>query len=583
MNVIHVLPQRLASQIAAGEVIDRPASVVRELIDNAIDAGTDRISVEIGRGGRASIRVADRGVGMSREDLALCVERHATSKIRSAEDLSAIRTLGFRGEALPSIASVSRFSITSRPHHEIAALRLEMEGGGRSTITEAGAPPGTTVEVRDLFFNLPARRKFLRADRTEGRYVVDTVTQMAMPYPEIAFELEEDGRELLSLPASDKPLIRLSALVGRDVAEAMSDLKSEWGGFRVRVFTAPGEFSRKRPDRLLIYVNRRCIRDRLIHRAVMDAYGQRLMRGQYPQALVFIEMDPEEVDVNVHPTKQEVRFRNAQAVFRAVFETVQRSFGAPLTAAFAGAAPPRMDAATPPMEQAFRFRAAEPERTYGPMASDPSDPPPWRFIPEEEPEAPGGEDRPLSVIGQLGRSYILCEAAEGLVMVDQHAAHERVVYEALKEQVRDGRLATQAHLFPLEIELGAREARTALEQREQLLRVGIELDHFGGHTFLVRAVPAVLKDRDWRKLLSDLLVLAEEGRTLSGEDLLDRMLITMACHGAIRAGDRLVREEMERLLEQLKGLDVPDHCPHGRPVFRQIRYTELERMFKRSV
>lgn len=580
MNVIEVLPQRLASQIAAGEVIDRPASVVRELVDNAIDAGTDRVIVEVQNGGRTGIKVADRGVGMSREDLALCVERHATSKIRSAEDLFAIRTLGFRGEALPSIASVARFAITSRPHHELAAFRLEMEGGGNRTIIEAGAPPGTTVEVRDLFFNLPARRKFLRADRTEGRYVVDTVTQMAMAYPEIAFDLKEDGREVLSLPASDNPVVRLSALVGREVAEAMADLKGEWGGFKVRVFTAPGEFGRKRSDRLLIYVNRRYIRDRLIHRAVMDAYGQRLMGGQYPQALIFIEMDPEEVDVNVHPTKQEVRFRNAQAVFRAVSETVRSSFGAPLTASFAKTASPQAPAPPPPVEQPLRFRTAEPERSYGPM---PSDSPQWRFVPEEEPEVPAGDDLSVSVIGQLGRTYILCETGEGLLMVDQHAAHERVVYEALKGQVRDGRLTTQAHLFPLEIELGARDARTALEQREQLLRVGIELDHFGGNTFLVRAVPAILKDREWRKLLTDLLALLDEGRSLGAEVVLDRMLITMACHGAIRAGDRLVREEMERLLQQLKGLEVPDHCPHGRPILRRIRYTELERMFKRTV
>ncbi len=574
MSIIRILPEKVASQIAAGEVIDRPASVVRELMDNGIDAGADRIRIEIEGGGKSVIRVMDNGAGMTKDDLLLCVERHATSKIKTARDLFSIRTLGFRGEALPSIASVSKLEITSRPHDCIEGYRITISGGRFHNIQEAGAPAGTTVVVKNLFFNVPARRKFLRSNHTETDHIVDIVSRIALPFSRIGFKLEERGKPLLNLPASTRMMPRLHHLMGRKVAEAIIEAEETQDGVTVKAFLAPAEFARSRGDRLFVYVNGRNIRDRLVTRAVLEGYGQRLMKGQYPQAAIFLEMDPSMVDVNVHPAKLEVRFHDSRLVYQAIEAAIDKT----LKRSFHGL----VDQVH--MERAERFRPVQDSL----LASEPR----WPYADyEEKKRAPlgpqGGEDRALRqireaprVIGQLGNTYILCQTGEGLLMVDQHAAHERVIYESLRKGLEASKVEIQSLLIPYRLDLSTKEKRVVLAKGGQLSDYGIDLDHFGGNTFLLRAVPAYLKNVNWDTFVSELIGALDEGG--GDQDLVrDRVLTVVACHGAIRAGDPLDLEEMELLLNQLAEMELPTNCPHGRPVFKQFTYRELERMFRR--
>jgi DNA mismatch repair protein MutL len=573
MNTIRILPEKVASQIAAGEVIDRPASVVRELIDNSIDSGADRIVVHIENGGKRSIRVSDNGAGMSRDDLLLCVERHATSKIETASDLFSVKSLGFRGEALPSISSVSRMQITSRPRDQLSGHRLKISGGKLTSMEETGAPPGTVVEARDLFFNIPARRKFLRTPKTETDHVVDTFSRIALPFRQINFKLEDGGKMLMNLPSSDQQLARLSALMGRKVAESITESKSSIHDVEVTVYAAPWELSRTRSDRLFAYVNGRNIRDRLVTRAIMEGYGQRLMKGHYPQAVVFLKIDPETVDVNVHPTKQEVRFHNSTHVFEAIVSTIEKAVSRPLHSLY--------------IEGHDQDKWSVHEFQSPSLVSEPSP----QFLQETLPlTAPfeKAEDKKAGIgefpqiIGQLGNTYILCQIKGGLLIVDQHAAHERVLYENLKKGFDASHIESQTLLVPHRIELTMKETRIVEEKGEQLSGLGLELDHFGGNTYLLRAVPDLLKDVEWDSFISELLAALGEGE-MEYEDLLDRVLTVMACHGAIRAGYHMTSEEITHLFGQLEEMDLPTNCPHGRPIFKHFTYYEIEKMFKRVV
>jgi DNA mismatch repair protein MutL len=576
MNAIRILPETVASQIAAGEVVDRPDAIVRELMDNSIDAGSDRVVVTIESGGKRSIRVSDNGLGMSKDDLLLCVERHATSKIRTASDLLSVRSLGFRGEALPSIAAVSRLQITSLPQGQLTGHRLKISGGKLLAIEETGAPQGTTVEVRDLFFNIPARRKFLRAVRTETDHIVDTFCRIAVPFPQIAFRLDDGPKTILHLPASEDPVARLSGLLGRSTAAAMTT--SERGGddLRVTVHAGPPDLSRTRADRLYVYVNRRNIRDRFVTKAILDGYGRRLMKGQYPQAVVFIDVDPQEIDVNVHPTKQEIRFRNASRVFQAIVATVEQAL-ASLPQPFPNGG---LAGCNGPPPSAHAVVVSEPMWAYVPGAGEDGTPS-HEGSAGPPPHTSMGRPTPR-IIGQLGETYILCETGNGLMMVDQHAAHERIVYERLKESLAAGNIEIQNLLIPLEIELSAKETRIMLDKGKDLKRFGLDFTHFGGNTFLLTAVPALLNNVDWPAFISELIPqLAEE--TSDQVDPFDACIMLMACHGAIRAGQPLNPVEIERLLSELGKMDLPTNCPHGRPVFREISYHDLEKMFKRVV
>ncbi|MFP3928667.1 MAG: DNA mismatch repair endonuclease MutL [Desulfobacteraceae bacterium] len=576
MTRIRVLPESVATRIAAGEVVERPASVVRELMDNSIDAGADRIEVTIEGGGRKLIRVSDNGLAMGRDDLLLSVERHATSKVRDMEDIFSVATLGFRGEALPSIASVSRMEITSRPREQVSGHRLIIKGGDLQSIDEVGAPPGTTVSVRDLFFNTPARRKFLRTARTEASHVMEVFSRIALPFNEVHFRLLDGDKAVLSYPDSDDRRERLSMLVGRDVADRMKEISAEWGSIAIRGYAAPPELSRSRGDRILVYVNGRSVRDRLVARAVMEAYGQRLMKGRYPQAILFLELPPSSVDINVHPAKQEVRFREAGTLYNALVSAVQGSLNQET------------------LGRGIRYeRTADPGSGWGeaPMGWEQTgieEAPPQgggRSLWQRDHQDHGGSTRPsLQVIGQLGGTYILCQSDEGLVLVDQHAAHERIVYEELRDRLSGAALEVHAFLIPKRFELSLQEAGLVARHSEALRRLGLELEPFGAGTVLLRSVPTQLMNVDLDRFIEELLpLLKEKGDDLGREEGFHELLTVMACHGAIRAGEPLSEQEMASLLQELQGTGLYTNCPHGRPIFKKFTWGELERMFKRIV
>jgi DNA mismatch repair protein MutL len=572
MSVIRVLPEKVALQIAAGEVIERPASVVRELLDNSIDAGADMITVRIEKGGGRLIKVSDNGGGMGSDDLLLCIERHATSKIHSISDLSAIKSLGFRGEALPSISSVSRMEITSRQGGELVGHRLKVHGGKLISMEETGAPPGTVVLVEDLFFNTPARRKFLRTLKTETDHIVDAVSRIALPFTHIHFRLDENERTVLNLPASKELPDRIAELLGRHVAVSMEETVQENDRLGIRAYLASPDQSRNRGDRIFIYVNRRNVKERLITRALMEGYGSRLMKGRYPQAVILLDIDPAEADFNVHPAKQEVRFSNGRHVYDSVLTAVMNGLGRRMQ--------PLMD------ERPRTFPV--PVKTAPPVQNSMPGPE-WRYTIREPPAGPENRvgERPFGygparIIGQLKNTYILCECEQGFVMIDQHAAHERVLFEGLKQAYQRSSPEMQRLLIPFTLEVSPGDRRVLEERLELLGAVGFDIEHFGGDTFILRSVPSILADAGWDRFVMDIIpVLQEQSPDRGSEQTMDRILAAMACHGAIRAGQRLSEEEMNTLLSQLEELETPTHCPHGRPVSRSFTLYEIEKMFKR--
>ena len=581
MSMIRILPEKVASQIAAGEVIERPASVVRELMDNSIDAGAEKIFVLVANGGKNLIRVADDGAGMHRDDLLLCLERHATSKIHSVHELFTIKTLGFRGEALPSVSAVSRMEILSRRHDELIGHRLKVAGGKIKSLEETGAPAGTTVEAADLFFNTPARKKFLRASGTETDHIIDTFARIALPFVSIHFRLDDGDKTLLNLPSSLEEINRLAALFGRDVAGSMIEGALEGENFRIRCFVASPEASRGRGDRIFVYVNKRNVRDRLLTHAVMEGYGRRLMKGRYPQVVLFMDMDPSLVDVNVHPTKQEVRFREGRQVHDAIRSVIHKALGERTyhtieTGAASGAEPAQPGQSLFAMaEQATEYGW---EKPYG----DPRPSEGGHASLTDQPTARLFGDR-LEIIGQLKNTYLLCQVEDGFLMIDQHAAHERVLYEKLRRSAAESVAESQAFLIPPSLEFPPKEARILSRHLDQLKKLGMEIEPFGGNTFLIRAVPGAMIHANWMDFLKELSPILEKDPDLSSQDTLDAMLSVMACHGAIRAGARLSFDEMRHLLRDLAGAELPTHCPHGRPIFKKFTFYEIEKMFKRVV
>ena len=575
MGKIRILSEQVANQIAAGEVIDRPASVVRELLDNSIDAGADRIDVKIEEGGKRLIRLRDNGSGMDKEDMLLALERHATSKITTFSELFSIKTLGFRGEALPSICSVSRVEIISRPADQLIGYRVKASGGVIESIDETGCPVGTIIEARDLYFNTPARRKFLKSERTETGQIIDTLSRIILPFTHIHVRVDDSEKTLLNLPASDNELNRLSVLFGRDVAISLTDTCREVEGIKIRSYMASPDLSRNRGDRIYIYINNRNIRDKLAIRAIMEAYGQRLMKGRYPQVVVFLEIDPSSVDVNVHPAKQEVRFHQGHSVYMAISSTIEKALRDQFSShPYAGY---QMSAATTVTKYTSRARMAEPTWEYhGGEKGEIKD----KKI--EITQAPLLKELP-QIIGQLKDTYLLFQGRDGLLLVDQHAAHERILYETLKKNYLASKVERQTFLIPIRLELSLKEGGILLEKIEEMAALGFELEHFGGSTFLLRSVPSILVNVEWQAFLMDLIPILGEEELLVNERAMDRLLTVMACHGAIKAGQKMSHREINMLIEQLDEMDLPTNCPHGRPVFRKFSYYEIEKMFKRVV
>jgi DNA mismatch repair protein MutL len=590
MGIIGRLPEAVANQIAAGEVVERPASVVKELLENAIDAGATRIDIDVTGGGIELIRVTDDGSGMTREDAELAVERHATSKIRQASDLCFVTTLGFRGEALPSIASVSRFLLTTRAKGEDEGTRVAIEGGRRTEIGAAGAAPGTSIEVRDLFYNVPARRKFLKTTATEMSHISEAISRLALARPTVGFKLRSDGREILDVPAAQAsdPRGRIGRILGRPVADRLFPIAPDDRphAIEVRGFVSAPDLSERTARGLHVFVNGRYVRDRTIQHAIEDAYRTLLERGRHPVVVLGIEMDPAKVDVNVHPQKTEVRFQQSGEVHRAVSGVVSRAL---LEQPWLG----ENDRPEPIVRRyvlgaqsagfiEHKTRVADAARSLGRFADPPL--PAWEPMPAQvDVPIATGRFGSLEPVGQVMATYLVCQGPGRMVIVDQHAAHERIAFEKMRKEHAKKSVTAQPLLVPLSIELDPVRSSAAHDAIEKLMRLGIELEHFGGSTWRVKSHPAALGSADLESLVLDLLdELKDVGETTPLVEVVDAMLSCAACHTVVRAGDRLTPREIKELLAQMDEIDFGAHCPHGRPVFQEWSEHDLAAMFHRT-
>jgi DNA mismatch repair protein MutL len=576
MPRVRILPEILSNKIAAGEVVERPASVVKELVENAIDAQSTAITVEVEKGGRTAIRVSDNGIGMDRDDALLALERYATSKIFDEQDLFSIASLGFRGEALPSIAAVSEMEIVTRSESERAGVRIKIEGGHIKDVSEVGVPRGTVMTVNRLFFNTPARRKYLKTDRTEMGHVSDTVTRIAMAWPRIHFKFFHDGRSLGNWAARSSIGDRIVDVLSHDLENDLMPVDHKSGDATVGGFVASPEVTRSTSRGQYAYVNGRFVRDKLLTHAIMEGFSGKLVKGSFPVTVLFITTPPEQVDVNVHPTKTTVRFQAPQLVhdlvvtgIRKALEPLSRpSWGRPAGKTYP---PPRM------LSRADQSEIRETGRPGQPSFSRPS---PTHTPGLWEKKTFGS----LTVIGQLHNTYILCESDQGLVMIDQHAAHERIVFEELKKGYAASKIATQPLLLPEKLELGYREAEVIEQLQDDLGRVGVDIAPFGGNTYLIRSVPQILIDAPIKRLVLEVIDTAVALGVKTGfEGAVDDCLAVMACHSAVRAKKKLSREEMEHLLRQMDMCEDPSHCPHGRPTVIRRSLDAIEKDFKRRV
>jgi len=614
-RLIHILPEQIASQIAAGEVVERPASAVKELIENSLDAGARSVSVEVEAGGRALIAVADDGAGMGREDAILSLRRHATSKIRDAADLSAIRTLGFRGEALASIASVSRLVLRTRLAADPQGIELLAEGGEIGATRECALAPGTRIEVRELFFNTPARLKFLKTVATEQGAIAETVQRLALANHAVAFRLCADGRVIYDLPRAGSLLERFRQLFGERLAAAMLPFEGARDGVRVAGLAAQSQHSFPTARMLLGFVNRRAVRDRILMRAVTQAYQTLVPRGRYPAVALFVELRPELVDVNVHPMKSEVRFRNSGAVFEICHGALrdrladQRADDADEVAAALPSGRLAMAAVTHP-----EFTLAPVAERANPAGALPvaeanghREPRLLRLVPDAR-ETPRPQQPPLGlgfgaqahrgapecaagipdysklkIIGQLFAGYIVLEGPDGLMLVDQHAAHERITFERLRAELGAGGVRVQALLTPATLELNPARVVMVEASLAELGAIGFELEAFGPATLLLKGAPAVFGAESGLRLLTDMVEsLGEPGLRARGETAFEEWLKQLACHGSIRVGRHLDFPEIAALLAELDRTEFKTNCPHGRPVHIQFGRGQLERMFRRS-
>jgi DNA mismatch repair protein MutL len=681
MNRIHLLSEQVANQIAAGEVIERPASVVKELVENALDAQAARVTLEIQAGGRSLIRVTDDGTGMSRDDALLCLERHATSKIQKAEDLAAIVTMGFRGEALPSIASVSRFTLTTRERDGSSpeGTQVVVNGGKIVEVKAAGSATGTSIEVRQLFFNLPARRKFLRTEETEAAHIQHYLTLAALAYPEVAFTFQKDGRLVWQLPAQKSGAAissrlealreRLRSLLGEekllpvnftaaldesvkpeeaDIFETAHPEKSagdpglspvtRHSSLKVWGFIGSPGVSRATREGQHLFVNRRPVENRGLNYALLEGYHTALMKGRYPVCCLFLEIDPAAVDVNIHPAKREVKFHREFEIRKFVAQAVQetllafhggesaaeskrrgeppggRSSATPKLSGPSAASPHQASVATPPLpnfpEKLKPSPAIEPPKSPGeqpplrmgfapakPATIEPQTPssavhppsspetePPSAISQLPSPSATPLLNVPLRLVGVIGKLYAVLESDRGLVLLDQHAAHERILFEQMLNRLEQNSTApSQKLLLPETIELPARDANFLREQLIALTRLGVGLSEFGERTFLLDALPPFVKTADARRFVLDLVdELKAAGREVNLARLGEHTIAKTVCRHAVKANDPLAGAELENLVEDLRRCAMPYTCPHGRPTLIEMNYRELEKKFGRT-
>lgn len=643
MSKIRILSDSLASQVAAGEVVERPAAVIRELVENSLDAGAMHVTVEVQRGGTALIRITDDGSGMDREDALLCLERHATSKIRTKEDLAAIRTFGFRGEALPSIASVSRFRLATREREALSGTEIEVLGGKLSAVKDHGGASGTVIEVRSLFFNVPARRKFLRTEATEYAHIEQQFRLHAIANPRAAFTLIRDGAVAFHLPATEDMLERIRGLVGEELVSRLIKLPEvDHLGVSVSGYVGGPGLSRSSRQQQITFLNGRPIESPAINYGLKEGFHNALMKGQYPVTFLFLEMDAHAFDINVHPAKKEVRFHDGFAVREAVARSVKRALetgsklptghlpgaqrplvkhvpaeqtemvipapvsvmpvarSAPRERVFSDERSPSLvEARKPPIETMVareamplprtrdltvepipQKEAEDAARLESPQATSPKVLQPQEELPEQ---APTPRVPSFRIIGVLHKLYVLMESAEGLVLMDQHAAHERVNFEKMRKAMEQGGVPSQRLLMPLTLQTSPKDADLLSRNLEALARLGIEAEPFGPNTFKVEALPTFLKTDDplaWLdQVIEELQGLSSKTSSLRlGED----MIATTVCRHSVKANDRLSMPELQALLNDLFACEMPYCCPHGRPTLIQMSINELERKFGRQ-
>ena len=572
---IKILPEIVASQIAAGEVVERPASVVKELIENAIDAGAKKIVIKTRQAGKREILISDDGIGIPAEELPLALARHATSKLSSADDLLNIQTLGFRGEALASIGSVSRLQITSKTADQEVALRLSMDGGRINPPVAVPAPTGTEVQVEDLFFNVPARLKFLKTDNTENRQITGLVTRYAMAYPNIRWSLEQDGRLIFQTTGSGNQKEILQELYGTQDAKELLPIEFSAQEISIKGYVSSLSLSRSHRRDITLFVNGRWVQDTSLTAAVIKAYNTMLMVGRYPVAILFIQLPPNRVDVNVHPSKAEVRFREPDQLFSALQRGIRRGLlaYAPIpeinTRVLWGRQPSSDITLQPAQDSALWESRANESKVVSEELKPESAPLPLEHLPL------------LRLVGQVASTYLVAEGPDGLYLIDQHAAHERVLFDQLMAQYRAAAVPTQALVQPVVVEMSTEKALVLTPQLPVLQKLGFEVEEFGPNAFVVRAVPAIALDADPRAVLNALVEDFEENEEPLGEEVEARIAARVCKRMAVKAGKQLSESEQRNLLLNLEACTSPRTCPHGRPTMIHLSAALLERQFGR--
>jgi DNA mismatch repair protein MutL len=610
---IQILPDDLANQIAAGEVVERPASIVKELVENSIDAGATRINIEIEEAGKKSIRVSDNGSGMEPEDARLAFERHATSKIQSAGDLECIRSLGFRGEALPSIASISRVRMATGTGKGRNGIEVSIEGGGDSRVKEIAFSKGTTIEVNQVFYNTPARQKFLKRDSTEAAHITQVVQQQALAHPEIQFSLHHNGRELLTTLPTDQGLYRIAELFGADLSKELIRVEKNDGTYRIEGFISSPVYTRSNRNTQYCFINSRFVRDRILLSATQQGYSHLLPRGQHPVLFLFMTMDPGLLDVNVHPAKAEVRFAFQQDVYRFVSHAVQ------------DALQQNEKSFTTLSDDSATGQGREQQPSYDVIGHPPASVPSGGPVSGPSQTEPGGGDwsrglealyrpapsadrvrgveadprqiaffgqKPTPVsdlvfsefepVGQLNNSFILMQGPKGVLVVDQHIAHERVLYERFREAAENKKVEVQDLLFPLAVEFPSAEAQALSEHLESLRELGMHLEPFGKDGFLLRSVPAVLKNHDQESIVREVagrLIREEKDHTLQNK--MEDIMIMMSCRNAIKVNHPMELDQIRKLMHDLEQTQMPYTCPHGRPIALLFEMNDILRKFQR--
>lgn len=586
MANIVVLDEITANKIAAGEVVERPASVVKELVENALDAGSTQIKIDIAQGGAKSIQITDNGAGISPAEVQLAFQRHATSKITAASDLEAIRTLGFRGEALPSIAAVSRVTMTTRTNDKISGTKIEIHGGKEINFQEAGCPVGTTILVEDLFFNTPARKKHMKSLNVEAGHISDIVGRLAMVCPEVSFQLTSNGRQVLQTPGNGNTIEAIAAVYGLETARQMLELNYQDELLKIRGYLAKPVVSRSNRNHQSLYINKRFIRSALISNAIEEGYHTLHNIGRHPLVVMDLAINPHLVDVNVHPTKMEVRFSNESDLYTTISKVVREtllggeiipeiSIPVKTKAPKTEYVQEKIEISAPVVKESQPSNYSKPQ----PKLSDLKE---MTELSTKVEEATNDSDNLpyMEPIGQIDATYIVAKGESGMFLIDQHAAHERILYEKFMGRAEE--IMTQELLMPITLELTGLETQFLVNNILIFTDLGFKLEHFGGNTFLIRAVPQLLPGQDEKAFFMDLLdTLSGEKKTLTTSEIREKMLTTMACKAAIKANHRMSLMEMEELLQRLGKTKNPYTCPHGRPTIIHMSSYELEKKFKR--